>query len=83
MSPKPQFIVYTLRCSDNTYYVGRTKDLQDRLERHNKKQVAYTAIRLPFELITYRVFFNEYKAVCFEKYLKTGSGRAFAKRHFY
>ena len=83
MTPESQYIVYSLRCGDGTYYIGRTKNLQDRLERHRKKQVAYTARRLPLKLVTYRVFFDEYKAVCFEQYLKTGSGRAFAKRHFY
>jgi predicted GIY-YIG superfamily endonuclease len=80
---RQQFFVYTLRCSDGKYYVGRTKDLEDRLSRHRKKQVSYTAPRLPVELVTYRVFFDEYKAVLFEQYLKTGSGGAFAKRHYY
>jgi len=78
-----QFYVYTLKCSDGKYYIGRTKNLEDRLRRHRDKQVSYTAPRLPVELVTYRVFFDEYKAVLFEQYLKTGSGRAFAKRHFY
>ena len=78
-----QFYVYTLKCSDGKCDIGRTKNLEDRLSRHRAKQVSYTAPRLPVELVTYRVFFDEYKAVLFEQYLKTGSGRAFAKRHFY
>lgn len=78
-----RFIVYLLKCADETVYVGRTKNLKDRLSRHNKKQVRYTSKRLPVELITYTVFCNEYRAILFEKYLKSGSGRAFAKRHFY
>ena len=77
-----QFIVYLLRCSDNTHYVGRTKNLEDRLKRHNLGEVAYTSRRLPVQLVTYLTFFDEYKAVLFEQYLKTGSGRAFSKRHF-
>ena len=48
MTPESQYIVYSLRCGDGTYYIGRTKNLQNRLERHRKKQVAYTARRLPF-----------------------------------
>ena len=50
MTPESQYIVYSLRCGDGTYYIGRTQNLQDRLERHRKKQVAYTARRLPFSL---------------------------------
>jgi len=42
-----QFYVYTLKCSDGKYYIGRTKNLEDRLSRHRAKQVSYTAPRLP------------------------------------
>lgn len=80
---RQHYYVYTLRCADGTHYVGKTKNLKDRIARHEKKQVAYTAERLPLELVTYRVFFDEYKAAQFEKYLKSGSGRAFANRHYY
>ena len=65
------------------YYVGKTNDLDDRLQRHQKGQVSFTSSRLPFELVTYISFDNEWKASLMEKYLKSGSGRAFAKRHFY
>ena len=41
-------------------------------------EVLYTSSRLPFELVTYIVFINKYKAFHFEKYLKSGSGKAFA-----
>jgi len=73
--------VYILRCTDGTYYVGCTGDLEARLQRHNKGQVHYTKSRLPFELITYTAFPDKYKAYKYEKYMKSGSGRAFAKRH--
>jgi len=77
------YTVYILLCVDNTHYVGKTKNIEERLGRHQKGQVAYTAKRLPVKLITYQVFFDEYKAILFEKYLKSGSGRAFAKKHYY
>jgi predicted GIY-YIG superfamily endonuclease len=72
---------YILRCRDGKYYVGKTNDLEDRLHRHNQGQVSFTSSRLPFELVMYLSFDDEWKAAQMEKYLKSGSGRAFAKRH--
>ncbi|HCX23985.1 MAG: hypothetical protein CMB80_24835 [Flammeovirgaceae bacterium] len=74
--------VYILKCSDDTYYVGCTSNLEERLLRHNKGYVSYTKTRLPFELIITTNFTDKYKAFAFEKYLKSGSGRAFSKRHY-
>ena len=73
--------VYILKCADDTFYVGKTKNLDDRLMRHSMRQVSYTSSRLPVELITWITFTVEWKAVLMEKYLKSGSGRAFMKRH--
>jgi len=75
--------VYILKCNDETYYVGHTQDLEERLRRHNKGENTYTKYRLPLELVFYAAFSDKYKALAFEKYLKSGSGRAFSKRHFY
>ena len=47
----PHF-VYVLRCRDGSYYVGHTTDVAERLERHNAgRGPAYTAARLPVELV--------------------------------
>ena len=73
--------VYILKCSDGTEYVGCTNDLKDRIMRHQKRQVPATAGRLPIKLIAYFAFVNKYTAFNFEKYLKSGSGRAFLKKH--
>ena len=70
---------YILKCADGTYYTGHTLDLEERLRRHNKDENTYTKYRLPVELIFYAAFSEKYKAIAFEKYLKSGSGRAFAK----
>ena len=70
--------VYLLKCSDGTYYTGCTGNLEDRMKRHNRKEILYTSTKLPFELITYITFTDKYKAYNFEKYLKPGSGKAFA-----
>ena len=72
--------VYILRCSNDKFYTGCTNDIEDRLRRHNKGQVRFTADKLPVELITYTAFNNKYKAFDFEKYLKTGSGIAFRNK---
>ena len=69
--------VYILKCNDGTYYTGCTSILIDRLRRHNNQEILYTSRRLPFQLITYIVFTDKYKAYDFEKYLKSGSGKAF------
>ena len=63
----------------NSFYVGVTGDLRARLIRHNKGEVAHTSKHLPWRIKTYLAFANEDPAFSFEKYLKTASGRAFAK----
>jgi predicted GIY-YIG superfamily endonuclease len=72
--------VYLLRCSDGTIYVGCTSNLEERLKRHNGKEVPATKLRVPVVLVTYLVFTDKYKAFEFEKYLKGGSGRAFLNK---
>ena len=73
--------VYILSGRNNFIYTGCTNNLENRLKRHNNGEVFSTKNHLPVELITYLVFTDKYKAYKFEKYLKTGSGRAFMKRH--
>ena len=73
--------VYILQCSDNHLYTGCTRDLKERLERHKKGQVPATTERRPLKLVAYTAFNNKYKAFEFEKYLKSGSGRAFINKH--
>ena len=69
--------VYILKCSDDSHYVGCTGNLVERLKRHNKGEVSYTKSRLPFAVVLTINFPERYKAFEFEKYLKSGSGRAF------
>ena len=73
--------VYLLKCADDTYYTGHTANLDDRINRHNKGENTYTNPRRPITLVTYIAFSDKYKAINFEKYLKSGSGKAFAKKH--
>lgn len=75
------YYVYILLCSDEKTYTGCTDNLKDRIDRHQKGQVPATKNRLPVKLITYFAFSNKYTAFNFEKYLKSGSGRAFLRKH--
>ena len=72
--------VYSLKCKDG-YYVGCTNDLKERLVRHQKGNVPATADRLPVSLDFYLAINDKYLAFNFEKYLKSGSGRSFIKKH--
>ena len=76
------WFVYILKCSDGTYYTGCTNDLQDRLKRHSRGEIQYTMSRLLFKLNNYIAFNDKYTAYFFEKYLKSGSGKAFAQKRF-
>ncbi|MCG3179679.1 MAG: hypothetical protein BIFFINMI_02020 [Phycisphaerae bacterium] len=64
------------------YYVGLTEDLQARLQRHNAGDVPHTSKFRPWRIETAVAFRSKTKAVAFERYLKTHSGRAFASKHF-
>ena len=73
--------VYILMCADGKPYVGCTEDLKKRVARHARGYVPATKERRPIKLVTYIAFEDRYKAFAFEKYLKSGSGRAFIKKH--
>ena len=75
------YYVYILLCSDDKTYIGCSNDLKDRIYRHRKGKVPATKDRLPVKLTAYFAFNNKYSAFSFEKYLKSGSGRAFMKNH--
>lgn len=74
--------VYILRSvrDPGRHYVGVTSDLRARLQKHNAGEVAHTSKYAPWTIKTYLAFEEEKRAVEFEKYLKSGSGRAFAKK---
>jgi putative endonuclease len=63
------------------YYSGITSDLRARLHAHNEGLCAHTASGRPWRFDAVVEFFDEARAIRFEKYLKSGSGCAFAKRH--
>ena len=62
------------------YYVGLAADLRARLAAHNAGQSSHTAKFKPWRLVSYVAFSDPEKASAFERYLKSSSGRAFAKK---
>jgi len=74
------WFVYILQCSDGSHYTGFTQNIEERLNRHNKGLVQSTKYKLPAKIVTYIVFMDKYKAIEFEKYLKSGSGIAFRNK---
>ena len=77
------FYVYILEsCTDaRRRYTGFTHDLRTRVVSHNAGQNKSTASARPWVLVSYFAFTNQGVALAFEKYLKSGSGKTFAKRH--
>jgi predicted GIY-YIG superfamily endonuclease len=76
--------VYILRsgADPDRHYVGLTSDVDNRLEWHNRGPCGHTVEHRPWSLAVVIEFPTEQQAARFEQYLKSGSGRAFAKRHF-
>ncbi len=63
-------------------YTGASENLKQRLSEHNAGKSTYTSKFTPWELVWYSAFPDKYKALEFEKYLKSHSGRAFAKKDY-
>ena len=64
------------------HYTGITRDLSGRLQEHNRGHCPHTTKCKPWRIETVIAFTSEAKARAFEKYLKSGSGREFARRRF-
>jgi len=64
------------------YYIGYTPDLRKRIQKHYSGQVLSTKSNLNYKLMFYCAFIRREDALAFEKYLKSGSGVAFMKKHF-
>ncbi len=67
---------------DDSHYTGVTEDLVLRLTKHNEGACRHTSKHRPWKIETAIAFRSEARARAFEKYLKSGSGREFARRHF-
>ena len=81
---RPKRFVYILKSINNPteHYVGLTSDPAGRLSGHNAGLSPHTARHRPWRFLVVIEFDEEPPARQFEQYLKTGSGREFARRHF-
>ena len=77
-------VVYILSSERNQarHYVGLTADVRSRVADHNAGRSAHTAKYRPWRLAVSIEFETQDQAASFERYLKSGTGRTFAKRHF-
>jgi putative endonuclease len=72
------YYTYVLRSeADNQFYVGYTKNLKLRFEKHNNGYIESTKNRRPLKLIYYEACLAQQDALRREKYLKTWHGKQF------
>lgn len=76
--------VYSLQSEidPERYYIGISDDPSRRLDEHNAGKSIHTNKHKPWKIVVTVGFDDAAKASAFERYLKSGSGRAFAKKHF-
>lgn len=81
--PQPETCVYVLRSlvDRSRCYTGVTSNWRLRLHAHNDGQCSHTVRYRPWEVDVVIQFTDEHRALAFERYLKWGSGCAYAKRH--
>ncbi|MBI2774768.1 GIY-YIG nuclease family protein [Candidatus Dependentiae bacterium] len=75
------YLIQSIRFPE-IFYVGYTTNLEQRLATHNSCGSTYTSEYRPWKLEMYLGFSDQTRAKDFEKYLKSQSGRAFAKKRF-
>jgi putative endonuclease len=73
------YILQSLSRPDQ-YYTGLCADVANRLAAHNAGQSPHTSKFKPWRLVSAHYFEDADVAAAFERYLKTGSGRAFAAK---
>ncbi len=79
------FYVYLIESTEHAgeRYIGLTRDLKTRLSDHNAGKSVHTSKFRPWRLVTYVAFTDLTKAESFERYLKQGSGHAFASKRLW
>jgi len=76
------YVIQSLSHPDQRY-IGHTTDLRERLADHNAGKCSHSSKFRPWKIKFYAAFESIEQAQHFEKYLKSGSGHAFAKRHLW
>ncbi|SHJ02271.1 putative endonuclease [Tangfeifania diversioriginum] len=75
------FIVYILQSKkDNSYYIGFTSDLNQRLEYHNSGKSRYTSRKMPWKIVYTEKHKTRAEAMLSERFLKKQRNKEFYKR---
>ena len=74
------YYTYLLLLSNKDFYAGSTKNLKSRLKKHELGEVPHTSKFRPLKLVWYSAFEKKEKAIEFERYLKSSSGKAFRNK---
>jgi len=78
------YYVYIIKATESeSYYVGYTNNLSARLKQHNSGASFHTKKHESWELIFYAVFLKKIRAIEFETYLKSHSGRIFMQKRLF
>lgn len=72
--------IYILKLVNNTFYIGYSSDVKQRVKDHRQGKVPRTRNFIPLKLVFYAAFVSKKKALEFERYLKTKSGFAFRNK---
>ena len=64
---------------DNSWYIGYTSNLDERIIQHNSGRTITTSKKMPWKILYYEVSFTKQDAIAREKYLKSGMGRRYLK----
>ena len=72
--------IYFLQLNNGDIYVGSTNDFRRRIEFHRRGRAGSTKAHLPIALKSYVAVSREENARALERYFKSGSGKAFAKK---
>ena len=67
----------------NQRYIGITSNLEERILVHNAGGSPHTAKYRPWRIVLHLCFQDDQRAIEFERYLKSGSGHAFAKKRYW
>ena len=71
---------YILECSDGTFYVGSTNNLERRLKDHGLKQNKHTKTRLPVKLVFTKKFDTLREARKYEYFVKRQRNKRFYRK---
>jgi predicted GIY-YIG superfamily endonuclease len=66
-----KFVVYMLQCNDESFYVGHTDNIEQRLSQHQLGLIpCYTTTRLPVQLVFMQSFGTRAEALICERKIK-------------